>query len=829
MNGRYADVAVNAPVGPRRLFSYAIPDGIAVQPGQAVRVPFGPRTVQGIVFDLPDLPAVSDVRTVEAVIGSGPLLTPAQLQLARWVAEYYRASYFDAAALWAHPGFRQRARPVLTPAPQAESPDLPPDLTDKEAVVLRLVRERGRAGMSDVEESVGKRAATAVVRALLERELVERQWEWERPSAGPRVEQFVRLLISPEQARDAVPGLRARRATRRAAILEMLASAPGPLAVTSMRRDVAVTAADLTTLAAEGLIALETRRVVRDPLAGRSFVTQSAPPLTPAQERAYREVEQALEAANATPPRDGHAPTAFLLHGVTGSGKTEVYLRALEKAVALGRKGIVLVPEIALTPQTVQRFAERFPGRVAVLHSALSPGEQYDEWWRIRDGAFDVVIGSRGAIFAPQPDVGLIVVDEEHEWTYKQHDATPHYHARDVAVEMARRTGAVLVLGSATPDVASYYRARRGEYRLLEMPERVIVDESAGQPAVRLESHLPQAEVVDLRDELRAGNRGMFSRALTEGIRAALAANEQVILFLNRRGASTFVQCRDCGFVLRCRRCDIALTYHSQGERMVCHQCNERRPVPQFCPQCKSRRIRYLGAGTQKVAEEAATAFPGARLLRWDRDVTAGRRTHEVILRRFLAHEADILVGTQMIAKGLHMPLVTLVGVVCADIGLYTSDYRAGERAFQVLSQVAGRAGRGPRGGRVVFQTYSPQNYAIQAAARQHYMQFYEQEIESRRALGYPPYSRLALLRYAHTNNEFARDEAARLAGDYRRERDARGIVLDVLGPAPGFPQRLRGRYRWHVVLRGADPATLLDAVAVPPGWDVDVDPAVLL
>ncbi|MEK7874421.1 MAG: primosomal protein N', partial [Chloroflexota bacterium] len=391
-----------------------------------------------------------------------------------------------------------------------------------------------------------------------------------------------------------------------AAILEALASAPGPLTVANLRQHVpAATAADLEALASQGLIVREARRVVRDPLAGQSFVPRPAPPLTPAQARAFGEVEQALEAAASTSPRGDGMPAAFLLHGVTGSGKTEVYLRALEKAVALGKKGIVLVPEIALTPQTVQRFAERFPGRVAVLHSALSPGEQYDEWWRIRDGAFDVVIGSRGAIFAPQPDVGLIVVDEEHEWTYKQHDATPHYHARDVAVEMARRTGAVLVLGSATPDVASYYRARRGEYRLLELPERVIVDESAGQPAVRLQSHLPQAEVVDLRDELRAGNRSMFSRTLAEGVRAALAAKEQVILFLNRRGASTFVQCRDCGFVLRCRRCDIALTYHTQGERMVCHQCNDRRPVPQLCPQCGGRRIRYLGAGTQKVAEEA--------------------------------------------------------------------------------------------------------------------------------------------------------------------------------------------------------------------------------
>ncbi|MBI4307222.1 MAG: primosomal protein N' [Chloroflexi bacterium] len=827
MDARFADVAVNAPVGPRRLFSYAVPEGMAMQPGQAVRVPFGPRVVQGIVFDLVDVPAVPDVRPIEASIGAGPLLALHHLRLARWMADHYLASYFDAAALWAHPGFRQRVRLTLVPA-AGPPPTATVNLTPTQESVLRLVQERGLLGLEEVEDKVGKREATGVVRHLAQRKLVERQWEWERPRTGPRLIQYVRLAVPPQEARSAAQDLRASRATRRAAALEALVFTGASLALADLRRRTGVTALDLDKLTARGLIALEAQRVQRDPLAGQTFARTVAPPLTPSQERACREIEKALGAGRA-PASGDLLPGVFLLHGVTASGKTEVYLQALEKVVALGKKGIVLVPEISLTPQTIQRFAERFPGRIAVLHSALSPGEQYDEWWRIREGAFDAVIGSRSAIFAPQPDVGLIVVDEEHEWTYKQHDALPHYHARDVALEMARLTGAVVVLGSATPDVVTYYKAQRGEYRLLELPERVIVDDRTGRPVVRVEQRLPQADVVDLREELRSGNRSIFSRALTEGVRMALAAREQVILFLNRRGASTFVQCRDCGFVLRCRRCEMPLTYHSAGERLVCHQCNDRRLVPEVCPQCGSRRIRYLGTGTQKVEEEAAQTFSGARLLRWDRDVTAGRRSHEVILRRFLAHEADILVGTQMIAKGLHMPLVTLVGVICADIGLYSPDYRSGERTFQVLYQVAGRAGRGPRGGRVVFQTYSPQHYAVQAAARQDYRVFFAQEIANRRVLGYPPYSRLALLRYAHANNQAAQKEAGRLAEALKAERDTRGMVVDVLGPAPGFPPRLRGRYRWHVVLRGADPADLVKTVPIPLGWDVDIDPVALL
>jgi primosomal protein N' (replication factor Y) len=546
-----------------------------------------------------------------------------------------------------------------------------------------------------------------------------------------------------------------------------------------------------------------------------------------------------------------------LLHGVTGSGKTEVYLKALEKTVALGRRGIVLVPEIALTPQTVRRFAERFPGQVAVLHSGLSEGQLFDQWHGIRQGRYAVVVGSRSALFAPQPDLGLIVIDEEHEWTYKQ-EQVPRYHTREAARRLAELTGAVLLLGSATPDVCTYQQALWGSYRLLTLRQRVRPLVAAdGTVTLFTSAALPPVEVVDLREELMAGNRSIFSRSLAQEVRSVLSAGEQAILFLNRRGAASFAQCRDCGYVPHCSSCAVALTYHRQQDRLLCHQCNRGRRMPATCPQCRSRRLRLVGIGVERVEEEAAQAFPGARLLRWDRDVTRGRGAHERILARFLAREADILIGTQMVAKGLDLPAVTLVGVVSADVSLHLPDFRAGERTFQLLTQVAGRAGRaqtGPGGpppggtrpadgagngdrpsgeqgglpelGRVVIQTYTPQHYAIGAAAQHDYESFFAQEIELRRRLGYPPFSRLARLVYSHTNSAYAYQEAARLVRVLCQERDARGLPdLEVMGPSPAYIARLRGRYRWQVLVRGRHPAELLAGVALPQNWVLDIDP----
>ncbi len=448
-------------------------------------------------------------------------------------------------------------------------------------------------------------------------------------------------------------------------------------------------------------------------------------------------------------------------------------------------------------------------------------------WHEVRAGRYAVVIGPRGALFAPQPDLGLVVIDEEHEWTYKQQEGSPRYHTRLAAEELCRLTGAVLVLGSATPDVESHFRsAFGGSHRLLELPQRLQRTESGGVAP----SPLPQVEVVDLREELKAGNRSIFSRSLTAGIGGALSAGEQVILFLNRRGTASFLQCRDCGHVPTCTSCAVSLTLHQPENRLVCHYCRRARPAPRACPQCGSRRIRQLGLGTERVEEEARRAFPAARTLRWDRDVTRGRDAHERILARFLAHEADILIGTQMVAKGLDMPLVTLVGVISADTALRFPDFRSGERTFQLLEQVAGRAGRGPRGGRVIIQTYSPEHYAVVAAAQHDYHALYSQEVEFRQRLGYPPFGRLARLVFAHTGEQYAQAQATAMVRYLRGERDQRGLPnLDILGPGPAFVPRLRGRWRWQVIVRGDNPTELLADVAFPRGWTVDVDPVSLL
>jgi primosomal protein N' (replication factor Y) len=420
-------------------------------------------------------------------------------------------------------------------------------------------------------------------------------------------------------------------------------------------------------------------------------------------------------------------------------------------------------------------------------------------------------------------------MDEEHEWTYKQMEQAPRYNARDVALELARLSGAVMVMGSATPDVVSYYRARRGYYRLLELPGRVVSTPDARGARHSGTSPLARVKVVDMRRELKEGNRDIFSRALRRSLEDTLGRGEQVILFLNRRGESTLVQCRDCGFVLHCRRCDVPLVHHTGGY-LLCHQCNARSRPPAVCPQCGSRRIRYLGLGTQKVVEEIEQVFPGERVLRWDRDIAVATSQHQALLEGFANGKARILVGTQMIAKGLHVPSVTLVGVILADVGLYMPDLRAGERAFQLLCQVAGRTGRGSRPGEVIIQIYSPDHYAVQAGARQSYRRFYEQELGFRRQQGNPPFSRMAHLLYQHANESKCLGEVERMGRLLREESYARGLAdVEVVGLAPAHPQRVRGRYRWHLVLRARDPGALVSDIRFPAGWTVDIDPVSVL
>jgi len=813
---RYAEVSVNSPIAQRRTFSYAIPSGLSIDVGQAVWVPFGDKLLQGIVLELSPYPAVEETKEIAGVIEPRLLLSPFQVSLARWLSEHYLSPLFDAVALMLPPGFeRKTVTFISTPATPHEADTSA--LTREQRQVLDLVKRQGKVSLKELERTLGSRQARLTTSQLINQGLVVKSYELERIKVRPKRVPYLRLEVAAGEARQEAARMREKRAIRQAALLEYLSQESQPVSLSEARRSVNCSSSVVGAVVSRGLVSIEQVEVKREPISYQGITPSNPLTLTQAQKSAFQAIKSSLPKrvnGNASPP-------VFLLHGVTGSGKTEVYLQALAEVIGLGEKGIVLVPEIALTPQTIERFASRFPHKVAVLHSKLSLGEQFDEWQRIRDGEFDVVIGSRSAIFAPQPDLGLIVIDEEQEWTYKQHDKSPRYHARDVAIKLAELTGAVVVLGSATPDVETFCHAQRGDYRLLQLPGRVTPRD--GSP-------MPQVEVVDLKEELKAGNRSLFSRSLSQAMTKAVANREQVILFLNRRGAATFIQCRSCGFVLRCRRCEVPLTHHLAEDVLVCHQCNYRMPVPQICPQCLRRRIKFLGIGTQKLEQEAGYSFPQARLLRWDSDVTRGKHSHDEILGKFRAHQADILIGTQMVAKGLDLPLVTLVGVVNADTALNLPEFRAGERTFQLLCQVAGRAGRGILGGQVIIQTYAPEHYAIQAAAKHDYASFYDKEIEYRRQLRNPPFTRLACLVYSHTNEVLCQREAERMKRLLTQEIDSQGIAdIELIGPAPAYIHKLRGRFRWQLILRGSELSAFLSQIPIPPVWTVDIDPVGLV
>ncbi len=805
---KYAEVAVNSPIAQRRSFCYSIPQQLIIDVGQAVLVPFGPKILQGIVVSLSDSPSFEATKEISSSLTTFPLLSSVQIDLARWLSKHYLSPLFDAIALMLPPGFERRLVTFLQLSPNAVDVS---QFNPEQRQFMDLLEGGGRVNVKEVERLFGKKEAELIVRQLLRLNAVTKSQVLEGTKIRPKMVAHLNLLVGPNEAAAEIVRLKKARAHKQAAVLEFLIERPHtPLA--EVRKSIDCQAALLRSLKTRGLISIEEVEVRRDPLANLRVVPTVPPIFTSSQESAWQQIEKCIAER-----RNTKLPLVFLLHGVTGSGKTEIYLRALAEAVSQGKRGICLVPEIALTPQTIERFACRFPGRVAVFHSGLSSGEQFDEWRKIKDGGCDVVIGSRSALFSPQPNLGLIIIDEEHEWTYKQSDKSPRYHARDAAIKLAELSGAVVILGSATPDVATFYKAKQGEYELVEIKERITPHGP---------SPLPEVEVVDFREELKAGNRSLLSRSLKKAIDEALSREEQVILFLNRRGTATFVQCWDCGYVFGCPRCTAALTYHSTTRRLTCHHCRYSDDIPVCCPQCLSHKIKFFGVGTQKVEEEVRRLIPGARVLRWDRDVTSNRRMHGELLTKFRSHEADVLVGTQMIAKGLDLPGVTLAGVISADTGLNLPDFRSGERTFQLLCQVAGRAGRGVAPGRVIVQTYSPEHYAVQAASKHDYLAFYTREIDYRRRFGYPPFSQLACLTFSHTNQIACFEEAKRLSRLLAAEIDRRGIPgFRVIGPAPAFTPRIKGHYRWQLVLCGTNLDDYLADLALPRGWSLDIDP----
>ena len=785
---------VSLEIALRKEFDYSIPPGLIgrIEVGSRVQVPFGPRKIYGCVTALAGESAHANLKPIFKVIGAQTLVTPRVLQLARWIADYYCC------------------------APE----------TALKSVLPEAVRKR------------------------------EEGW---------KKQLFVRVLP--------VHGQFSKLPKRQQAVWNIIEERR-ELPLTELVELAETTATTVRRLEDRGLVEITSEIAERDPYAREHILPTQPLPLNPAQEKALREIKTVLDRNEdrglkmddgkpLTPtlsplPADLqrgerekpfailHPPSStFLLNGVTGSGKTEVYLQAIAYTLEQGKGAIVLVPEISLTPQTVERFKARFSSGslqtlVAVLHSHLSAGERHDEWHKIRQGRARIVIGARSAIFAPVEPLGLIIVDEEHEHTYKQEEA-PRYHARDVAIMRGRMEDAVVVLGSATPSLESYYNCRQGKYTLLELPDRVD------------NRKMPRVRVVDMR-QAAAKERGnlIFSPQLKEAIHQRLERGEQTILFLNRRGYSTTLQCPKCGFVAQCPNCSLALTYHRPEQRLRCHICGHRETAPAVCPnpKCKNPGIRFAGTGTQRVEETLAKLFPQARVRRMDADTMKRKDDYRKTLGDFRAGKTDILVGTQMIAKGLHFPNVTLVGIIYADLALHQPDFRAGERTFQLLTQVAGRAGRGDVEGEVFVQAFTPLHPAIQYARRHDFTGFYEQEIEFRGQLKYPPISRVALLTLKGRNEdkvrfsaEFLRqrlepNDEIRMTNAKSKPADSSFVIrhpdLIISGPAPAPLLRAETFYRYQIMLRtramsklSHQLAKIVETLALPEDvtLSVDIDP----
>ena len=848
---QFAAVAVLLPTQ-SDIYHYHLPSELAglLQPGHLVEVPFGKQNAYGIIYEFVDQPAVVETRPITALVDPAVALLPAQLALARQISETTLSPLAASLQLMLPPGLARQVDILY----QLNEPTTSIQLKPLQERVVNLLRQRGPQRGRQIDLVIPRLNWRDTLRPLVNAGLISTHASLPPPNVKPKSVRTAALACSPEQIEkviDEVGKKGSQALTRRQAILRYLLQENGAVQVSWLYAASGGKLADLVFLAEHGLIFLSEAQIWRDPLANLDFTPSQALSLIPDQQSAWQEIKAALHTAFQGTPIRPH-----LLHGVTGSGKTEIYLHAVAETLRLGRQAVILVPEIAMTPQTVRRFVARFPGRVGLYHSNLSPGERYDTWQRARLGKLSIIIGARSALFTPLPEPGLIVLDEFHDDSFYQSESPPYYHAVQTAVSYAALTGSLCLLGSATPDINSRYLAEQGKWRYISLPARILAhreslfqqmehihNQSADllgetvsryRPAAGLAetTELPPVILVDMRQELKAGNRSIFSRSLQASLQQTYQSGHQSILFLNRRGTATHVFCRDCGWVVKCPRCDTPLIYHAAvGTKysLVCHRCSYQRKMPPTCPQCGSKRIRQLGLGTEKVEAEVRALLPEANVLRWDFETTRKKGSHEFILTHFRNHQADVLVGTQMIAKGLDLPLVTLVGVVLADMGLNLPDLRAGERTFEILTQVAGRAGRSPLGGKVVLQTFHPDHYVIQAASRHDYQSFYLQELDHRRKLGYPPFSKFVRLEYKHHDSQKAEKAAQSLAETLREWiRLEKRSLTELIGPAPCFFSRIGGDYRWQIILRGPDPTALLRG-RIFPDWKIEVEPASLL
>ena len=835
----YADVVVQIDVaGLPQPLTYSVPPTLSLAVGDAVLVPFGAQTAAGYVVSLKnDCPAgmAAKIKPVTAKIENAPTFGKDLRDLAEWVTEQTLCDWRDALRLIVPDVMSSQIKTILTLSEDWDERLAGSRATSQRDLAAALAALGGAAEPGKLAKALGLAKPGSALVELRKKGIVTEERSVKPPPARRKMVRLLRLAISRDIAGEEASRLERAGAARQARLLRALIAAEteskaAKLPMSGLAVGASAGAA-AKALADKGLASYTEVPMRRDPFQFFGFVAGDAPPLTDAQAGAAAQIGRHLHA------RDGQT---LLLFGVTGSGKTEVYLDAVGQALGLGRTALILLPEIGLTAQVLDLFKARFGADdVAVLHSALSLGERHDEWRRIQSGEARVVVGARSAVFAPVPDLGLIILDEEHDGSYKQ-DSSPRYHARDAAQFRAAQTGAVVVLGSATPSLESYYKAQIGDYELMEMPERI-----SARP-------LPPVSVVDLREEMKPPPtpipkkgetkpepppRSVFGADLAASLACCLDRREQAILFLNRRGFASFLLCRDCGFTFRCPNCDVSLTYHHAGRYLQCHHCDFKRRSPDACPKCEGLRLRPFGLGTEKVEDAVRLQFPSARTLRMDRDTMSRKGAHAETLRAFKRGEADILIGTQMVAKGLDFPNVTLVGVVSADMALNIPDFRAPERTFQLLTQVAGRAGRGKIPGSVIVQTFSPEHESIQFASHHDYVGFYESAIAQREELSYPPYSHMANVVFTDESEDEARQRSHRLATILQAELGTNPAV-QLLGPVACPLSRLRNRYRWHLALRAPTKPELLALLKTGvtqltaterSGMTLDIDPLSML
>ena len=797
----FANIAF--PITANRLFTYVVPQHLdaIVQPGVRVLTSFRSTTQEGVVVKRTDETDVhpDKLKKITDCLDVTPTFSEELLTLTKWMAKYYLSSWGNSLFCAVPAAVRNQKQQIIQLKSEYTSP-----IGSVQKQIVTLLETEGVLSPNQLARRLGRSQAKLrpTITALKEKDIIE-EIVTHKPRATTQFASVATLALPAAEVEEEIARLTSGEdgygnsadqtekrsphaaAAKHAEILRILLEEASPLATSDLTKRVRTSASLLHTLERRGFIKITRAELVRNPLSSQPVALTKPLPLNSAQAVAFQEILNKIQFENIS-------KQAFLLHGVTGSGKTEVYMHVMEKILERGKSVIALVPEISLTPQTASRFIGRFGERVAVLHSRLSDGERFDQWHRIKKGDADIVIGPRSAVFAPVQKLGLLIIDEEHSDSYKS-DIAPRYHAREVAQKRSELANCPLILGSATPSLESYFQAQRGAYKLLSLPSRVM-----GRK-------MPNVNIVDMRTELKKGNRTIFSELLRNGIAKRLQRHEQIILFLNRRGHSNYVFCRACGYAEKCENCSISLTFHLATKKLVCHHCGHKRDPHTTCPECSSPAIDYFGRrgfGTETVEREAQKAFPAANVQRFDADSTAKKNAHQHILEAFQHKKIDILIGTQMVAKGLDFPNVTLVGVVVADTALNLPDFRANEQTFSLLTQVAGRSGRADSAGEVIVQTYMPDHYSISNVRGHDYVSFYNKEVEERSTLQYPPFSHVATLLLRGKDEKEVIDAAYTVRDHLHILQNDRFPDVKILGPAPAPLSEIGGKFRWRFLLR---------------------------